>query len=87
MLYVALPALTSALAATNTERLWILNAYPIVVAGLLPGFGTLGDRYGHRRLFTLGLVVFGLASLSAAYVAERDALDRGARGTGRGVPR
>lgn len=67
VLYVALPSLTSALAATNSERLWILNAYPVMVAGLLPGFGTLGDRYGHRRLFTLGLVVFGIASLSAAY--------------------
>ena len=44
VLYVALPALTRDLAATNTERLWILNAYPIVVAGLLPGLGTLGDE-------------------------------------------
>src|SRR5262249_21730700 len=52
VLFVALPALTQALEATNSERLWILNAYPIVVAGLLPGLGTLGDRYGHRRLFT-----------------------------------
>ncbi len=66
VLYVALPSLTSALAASNSERLWILNAYPVMVAGLLPGFGTLGDRYGHRRLFTWGLVVFGMASLSAA---------------------
>jgi DHA2 family multidrug resistance protein-like MFS transporter len=66
VLFVALPALTQALEATNSQRLWILNAYPIVVAGLLPGLGTLGDRYGHRRLFTAGLVVFGAASLSAA---------------------
>ena len=67
VLYVALPALTRDLAATNTERLWILNAYPIVVAGLLPGLGTLGDRHGHRLLFACGLVTFGLASLLAAY--------------------
>jgi DHA2 family multidrug resistance protein-like MFS transporter len=70
VLYVALPSLTDALAATNSERLWILNAYPLMVAGLLPGFGTLGDRYGHRRLFTWGLAVFGLASLSAAYATS-----------------
>jgi DHA2 family multidrug resistance protein-like MFS transporter len=69
VLYVALPSLTSALAATNSEKLWILNAYPVVVAGLLPGFGTLGDRYGHRRLFSIGLIVFGAASLSAAYAS------------------
>lgn len=67
VLYVALPALTRDLAASNAERLWILNAYPIVVAGLLPGLGTLGDRHGHRRLFVAGLVTFGLASLGAAF--------------------
>lgn len=42
VLYVALPALTRDLGASNSARLWILNAYPIVVAGLLPGLGTLG---------------------------------------------
>lgn len=67
VLYVALPALTRDLAASNSARLWILNAYPIVVAGLLPGLGTLGDRHGHRRLFLIGLVTFGAASLAAAY--------------------
>jgi MFS transporter, DHA2 family, multidrug resistance protein len=67
VLYVALPALTRDLAASNSARLWILNAYPIVVAGLLPGLGTLGDRHGHRRLFLIGLVTFGIASLAAAY--------------------
>jgi MFS transporter, DHA2 family, multidrug resistance protein len=67
VLYVALPALTRDLAASNSARLWILNAYPIVVAGLLPGLGTLGDRYGHRRLFLIGLATFGMASLAAAY--------------------
>ena len=55
VLYVALPALTRDLAASNSAKLWILNAYPIVVAGLLPGLGTLGDRHGHRRLFLIGL--------------------------------
>jgi DHA2 family multidrug resistance protein-like MFS transporter len=41
-----------------------------VVAGLLPGFGTLGDRHGHRRLFMAGLAAFGLASLLAAFAAS-----------------
>jgi DHA2 family multidrug resistance protein-like MFS transporter len=69
VLYVALPALTRDLAASNSARLWILNAYPIVVAGLLPGLGTLGDRHGHRRLFLIGLATFGIASLAAAYAS------------------
>lgn len=67
VLYVALPALTHDLGASNSAKLWILNAYPIVVAGLLPGLGTLGDRHGHRRLFLIGLATFGIASLAAAY--------------------
>lgn len=67
VLYTALPRLTHDLSASASEKLWILNAYPLVVAGLLPGFGTLGDRYGHRRMFLIGLVVFGFASTLAAF--------------------
>ncbi|WP_379068872.1 MFS transporter [Mesorhizobium sp. UC74_2] len=67
VLYTALPTLTHELRATATEKLWIINAYPLVVAGLLPGVGTLGDRLGHKRMFLAGLVVFGLASLGAAF--------------------
>jgi MFS transporter, DHA2 family, multidrug resistance protein len=67
ILYTALPTLTEELGATAAESLWILNAYPLVMCGLLLGAGTLGDRYGHRRLFLIGLVVFGVASLLAAF--------------------
>jgi len=85
VLYVALPALTRDLAASNAQRLWILNAYPVVVAGLLPGLGTLGDRYGHRRLFIAGLLVFGLASLASAYAPNAPALIAGRAGLGVGA--
>ncbi|MGU3493268.1 MFS transporter [Xanthobacteraceae bacterium A53D] len=67
VLYTALPRLTHDLHASASEKLWILNVYALVVAGLLPGMGALGDRYGARRLFTAGLVVFGCASLLAAF--------------------
>jgi DHA2 family multidrug resistance protein-like MFS transporter len=67
VLHTALPTLTRELGASPSEKLWIMNAYSLVVAGLLPGCGTLGDRVGHKRLFVIGLVVFGLASLVAAY--------------------
>ncbi|GAA2002005.1 MFS transporter [Brevibacterium samyangense] len=67
VLYTALPTLTQELHASALESLWIVNAYPLAIAGLLMGTGTLGDRVGHRRMFTLGLVVFGLASLLAAF--------------------
>lgn len=67
VLYTALPTLTDELGASSAESLWIINAYPLVMAGLLLGAGTLGDRVGHRRMFLIGLVVFGAASLLAAF--------------------
>lgn len=67
VLYTALPRLTQELGASSSAKLWIINAYALVVSGLLPGLGTLGDRLGHKRLFIGGLVVFGIASLCAAY--------------------
>lgn len=67
ILYTALPTLTRELGASGTESLWIINAYPLVMAGLLLGSGTLGDRIGHRRMFVVGLVIFGIASLGAAF--------------------
>lgn len=85
VLYVALPALTRDLAASNSQRLWILNAYPIVVAGLLPGLGTLGDRHGHRLLFAAGLVTFGAASLAAAYAHSPGVLIAARAGLGVGA--
>ncbi len=77
VLYTALPRLTHDLGASANEKLWIVNAYPLVVAGLLPGLGTLGDRLGHRRLFLGGLMVFGFASLGAAYAPTPSALIAG----------
>lgn len=67
VLYTALPTLTRELGASATQGLWIINAYPLAMAGLLLGAGTLGDRIGHRKMFLGGLVVFGLASLMAAF--------------------
>ncbi|MPS77297.1 MAG: MFS transporter [Achromobacter sp.] len=67
VLYTALPRLTHELGVTASEKLWIVNAYGLVVSGLLLGMGTLGDRLGHKRLFMMGLAVFGVASLAAAY--------------------
>ena len=67
VLHTALPRVVHDLDATNAQKLWMINAYSLVMAGLLPGFGTLGDRIGHRRVFMWGLVVFGAASLMAAF--------------------
>ncbi|PWD51368.1 MFS transporter [Serinibacter arcticus] len=70
ILYTALPTLTAELGATGSQSLWIINAYPVVMAGLLLGSGTLGDRIGHRRMFLAGLAIFGTASLLAAFAPD-----------------
>lgn len=77
VLYTALPRLTHDLGASASEKLWIVNAYALVVAGLLPGLGTLGDRLGHKRPFIVGLAVFGIASLIAAYAPNPSILIAG----------
>jgi DHA2 family multidrug resistance protein-like MFS transporter len=74
VLYTALPRLTHDLAATASAKLWIVNAYALVVSGLLLGMGTLGDRLGHKQLFLAGLVVFGAASLAAAFAPSANVL-------------
>ena len=70
VLYTALPTLTRDLQAGASQKLWIINAYPLVMAGLLPGTGTLGDRIGHKRMFLAGLALFAAASLLAAFASS-----------------
>lgn len=74
VLYTALPTLTRALQASASEKLWIVNAYALVLAGLLPGFGALGDKYGPKVMFLFGLAVFGAASTVAAFAPSPEVL-------------
>ncbi len=67
ILLTALPTLARDIGASAAEGLWIINAYPLVSTGLLLGAGTLGDRIGHRRMYLAGLLIFGAASLLAAF--------------------
>lgn len=60
----ALPAIARALEPAGVQLLWIIDAYPLVLAGLLVSMGSLGDRIGRRRLLTIGSL--GFAGLSAA---------------------
>lgn len=74
VLNVALPVLTHELDASTSEKLWMVNAYSLVMAGLLPGCGTLSDRIGHRRMFVMGLIIFGVASTMAAFSPDAELL-------------
>src|SRR5438477_11533188 len=59
---VALPALQSALNATVTDVQWVIEAYSLLLSALLLVGGSLGDRYGRRRVFIIGVVIFATAS-------------------------
>jgi len=59
---VAIPAMSTGLNTTLDQILWVLNAYVMVYAVLLITAGRLGDLYGQRSLFAIGLFVFTVAS-------------------------
>jgi len=60
---VALPALQSALNATVTDVQWVIEAYSLLLSALLLVGGSLGDHYGRRRVFLIGVALFAFASL------------------------
>ncbi len=60
---IALPSIEGALKFSSTSLTWVLNAYTLAFGGLLLLGGRLGDQYGHRRMFTIGLLTFSIASL------------------------
>jgi EmrB/QacA subfamily drug resistance transporter len=59
---VALPALQSVLNATVTDVQWAIEAYSLLLSALLLVGGSLGDRYGRRHVFVIGVIIFGAAS-------------------------
>src|SRR6202043_917909 len=59
---IAIPAMISGLNSSLDQILWVINAYLLAYAVLLITAGRLGDFFGPRRLFALGLVVFTVAS-------------------------
>lgn len=67
ILHVAMPTLTQSLSASSTQVLWIIDIYPLLMAGLLVPMGTLADRVGNRRILLIGLMIFGAASAFAAF--------------------
>ena len=67
VLNLAVPHLTADLAPSSAQLLWIVDIYGFVIAGALITMGTLGDRVGRRHLLLIGAVVFGAASILAAF--------------------
>ncbi len=62
---VALPRLQEDLSATTSQLQWVIDAYSVIFAGSLLLAGSLGDRFGRRRILLIGLAIFTLGSLLA----------------------
>ncbi|CAN7713918.1 MFS transporter [Variovorax sp. LjRoot290] len=81
---VALPEIGASLGAGVTGLQWIVNAYTLAFAALLMMGGSFGDRFGSRRVFIVGILLFGLASLACSVAPSIEILiaARGAQGIG-----
>lgn len=84
---VALPTLSRELGADTAALQWIVDAYTLVMSGLLLSAGSLSDRYGRRGWLVAGLALFAVTSGIAAQVNSADALiaARAAMGVGAAV--
>src|SRR3981081_1635451 len=60
---VALPALQTSLNATVVDVQWVVEAYALFLAALLLAGGSLGDHFGRKRIYIIGVSVFALASV------------------------
>jgi EmrB/QacA subfamily drug resistance transporter len=81
---VALPSIREDLGFSETSLAWVVNAYLLTFGGFLLLGGRLGDLYGHRRLFLIGITLFTLASLACGLATSQAFLvgARAAQGVG-----
>jgi DHA2 family multidrug resistance protein-like MFS transporter len=63
---VALPTIATDVNASPADSIWVVNAYQLVITICLLPFASLGENYGYRRVYKVGLVVFTLGSLACA---------------------
>ncbi|MDB5161173.1 MAG: frnF [Candidatus Saccharibacteria bacterium] len=71
---VALPSIRTDLHFSQASLAWVVNAYLLTFGGFLLLGGRLGDLYGHRKLFLIGLTVFTLASLGCGLAPSQHVL-------------
>jgi EmrB/QacA subfamily drug resistance transporter len=71
---VALPSIRDDLGFSETSLAWVVNAYLVTFGGFLLLGGRLGDLFGHRRLFLIGLTLFTTASLACGLATSREFL-------------
>src|ERR1700736_5686983 len=71
---VALPTIQRDLGGGLAAQQWVVNAYLLTLGSLILIGGSLGDLYGERRVFALGVGGFGLASIACALAPSIEAL-------------
>ncbi|HLL56906.1 MAG TPA: MFS transporter, partial [Rubrobacteraceae bacterium] len=71
---VALPALQQDLGATAVDAQWIVESYALLLAALILVGGSLGDHYGRRRIYSLGIALFALASIACGVAQSPEQL-------------
>jgi EmrB/QacA subfamily drug resistance transporter len=71
---VALPTLGRELKASLAQLQWVINGYTLTLAAFVLLGGALGDRYGRRRIFLLGVIWFSVASLACGLAQEPTSL-------------
>ena len=71
---IAIPSMVDGLKASLDQILWVLNAYTLTYAVLLITAGRLGDRFGQRTLFAVGLAVFTAASALCGFAQDPNQL-------------
>ena len=71
---VALPSLQEDLGASSAQLQWVVDAYSVLFAGTLLLAGSLGDRFGRKRILLIGLVIFGAGSLAAGAAPDSNVL-------------
>ena len=67
ILNFAMPRIAAALNPSAAEQLWMIDAYSLVLAGLLVSMGSSGDRFGHRRMLCLGCMGFAVVSVGVVF--------------------
>jgi EmrB/QacA subfamily drug resistance transporter len=71
---VALPSIQDDLGFSDTSLAWVVNGYLLTYGGFLLLGGRLGDLFGHRRLFLIGITLFTLASLMCGVATSQELL-------------
>lgn len=74
---VALPAIGSELSTDLAGLQWVVDAYAVLLTALLLASGAAGDRYGHKKVVSSGLAVFGIASVACALAPTSEFLIAG----------